>query len=158
MRLPTENRRQLLSNTQIASTLTIDFQRAKHERPINCARAHAIKSNEYGMEKCRRPREPFVNRQKTAALLGISRKEVIQPQVPLRLPCYDFAPVTEFAFGRSLPKVGSRTSGTPGFHGVTGGVYKARERIHRLIADRRLLAIPASCSRVTDCNPNLDRL
>ena len=31
-----------------------------------------------------------------------SRKEVIQPQVPLRLPCYDFAPVTELAFGRSL--------------------------------------------------------
>ncbi len=32
-----------------------------------------------------------------------SRKEVIQPQVPLRLPCYDFAPVTELAFGGSLP-------------------------------------------------------
>jgi len=68
---------------------------------------------------------------KGPALLGVSRKEVIQPQVPLRLPCYDFAPVTKLAFGRSLPKVGSRTSGTPGFHGVTGGVYKARERIHR---------------------------
>ena len=91
-------------------------------------------------------------------LLDISRKEVIQPQVPLRLPCYDFAPVTELAFGRSLPKVGSRTSGTPGFHGVTGGVYKARERIHRSVADLRLLAIPTSCSRVADCNPNLDQL
>ena len=32
-----------------------------------------------------------------------SRKEVIQPQVPLRLPCYDFAPVIELAFGRCLP-------------------------------------------------------
>ena len=64
-------------------------------------------------------------------LLGISRKEVIQPQVPLRLPCYDLAPVTKLAFGRSLQKVGSRTSGTPSFHGLTGGVYKARERIHR---------------------------
>jgi hypothetical protein len=94
----------------------------------------------------------------TEALLDVSRKEVIQPQVPLRLPCYDFAPVTEFAFGRSLPRVGSRTSGTPGFHGVTGGVYKARERIHRVVADTRLLAIPTSCSRVADCNPNLDRL
>ena len=61
---------------------------------------------------------------------------------------------------RPLPplRVGSRTSGAPGFHGVTGGVYKARERIHRGVADPRLLAIPASCSRVADCNPNLDRL
>jgi len=83
---------------------------------------------------------------------------VIQPQVPLRLPCYDFAPVTDLAFGRSLLAVGSRTSGTTSFHGVTGGVYKARERIHRGVADPRLLAIPASCSRVTDYNPNLDRL
>ena len=87
-----------------------------------------------------------------------SRKEVIQPQVPLRLPCYDFAPVIELAFGRSLLAVGTRTSGAPDFHGVTGGVYKARERIHRGVADPRLLAIPASCSRVTDCNPNLDRV
>ncbi len=61
---------------------------------------------------------------------------------------------------RPLPpvRVGARTSGTPGFHGVTGGVYKARERIHHGVADPRLLAIPASCSRVADCNPNLDRL
>jgi len=91
-------------------------------------------------------------------LLACSRKEVIQPQVPLRLPCYDFAPVIELAFDRCLPKVGSRASGTPDFHGVTGGVYKARERIHRGVADPRLLAIPTSCSRVTDCNPNLDRV
>ncbi len=55
-------------------------------------------------------------------------------------------------------RVESRTSGAPDSHGVTGGVYKARERIHRGVADPRLLAIPASCSRVTDCNPNLDRL
>ena len=32
-----------------------------------------------------------------------SVKEVIQPQVPLRLPCYDFAPVTALAFGRLVP-------------------------------------------------------
>ena len=48
----------------------------------------------------------------------------------------------------------SRTSGTPGFHGLTGGVYKARERIHRAMADARLLANPASWSRVADSNPN----
>ena len=60
-----------------------------------------------------------------------SRKEVIQPQVPLRLPCYDFAPVTELTFGGCLLAVSPPTSGPPSFHGVTGGVYKARERIHR---------------------------
>src|SRR5688572_18359992 len=55
-------------------------------------------------------------------------------------------------------RVRSRTSGAPDSHGVTGGVYKARERIHRGVADPRLLAIPASCSRVADCNPNLDQV
>ena len=54
-------------------------------------------------------------------------------------------------------RVPARTSGAHSFHGVTGGVYKARERIHRGMADPRLLAIPASCSRVADGNPNLDR-
>src|SRR5512143_1899752 len=83
-----------------------------------------------------------------------SVKEVIQPQVPLRLPCYDFAPVTALAFGGLLLAVAAPTSGTHSFHGVTGGVYKARERIHRGIADPRLLAIPASCRRVADDNPN----
>ena len=82
---------------------------------------------------------------------GDSKKEVFQPHLPVRLPCYDLAPVTSFALGRSLR---SRTSGTPGFHGLTGGVYKARERIHRAMADARLLANPASWSRVADSSPN----
>ena len=60
-----------------------------------------------------------------------SLKEVIQPQVPLRLPCYDFTPITDQTVGASLPKVGLATSGPANFRGVTGGVYKARERIHR---------------------------
>src|SRR5690349_9617292 len=91
-----------------------------------------------------------------ARLLASSGKEVIQPQVPLRLPCYDFAPVTRLAFGRlvSLARVPARTSGAPSFHGVTGGVYKARERIHRGAADPRLLAIPASRRRVAASDPN----
>ena len=80
-----------------------------------------------------------------------SRKEVFQPHLPVRLPCYDLAPITSFALGRSLR---SRTSGTPGFHGLTGGVYKARERIHRAMADARLLANPASWGRVADPSPN----
>ena len=61
----------------------------------------------------------------------ILRKEVIQPQVLLRLPCYDFTPITSFTFGGVLLAVRLPTSGPPGSHGVTGGVYKARERIHR---------------------------
>ena len=51
-------------------------------------------------------------------------------------------------------RVPAPTSGAHSFHGVTGGVYKARERIHRGVADPRLLAIPASCRRVADDNPN----
>ena len=72
------------------------------------------------------------------------RKEVIQPQVPLRLPCYDFIPITDHTLGRCLLAVSARTSGTIGFHDVTGGVYKARERIHGAVADAPLLAIPTS--------------
>jgi len=79
---------------------------------------------------------------------------VIQPQVPLRLPCYDLVPITEFIFGACLPRVSSATSDAPRFRGLTGGVYKAQEHIHRSIADLRLLAIPASCRRVAACNPN----
>ncbi len=84
-----------------------------------------------------------------------SRKEVFQPHLPVRLPCYDLTPVTGLTLGRPLRQ---RTSGTPGSHGLTGGVYKARERIHRAMADARLLANPASRSRVADSDPNLDRV
>ena len=86
------------------------------------------------------------------------RKEVIQPQVPLRLPCYDLVPITEFAFGAVLLAVGLTTSGALSFRGLTGGVYKAQEHIHRGVADPRLLAIPTSCRRVAACNPNWGRL
>ena len=85
-------------------------------------------------------------------------KEVIQPQVPLRLPCYDFTPVIDHKVVSVLPKVRLPTSFATNFHGVTGGVYKARERIHRGNADPRLLAIPTSWSRVADSNPDYDRL
>ena len=50
------------------------------------------------------------------------------------------------------------TSGAINSHGVTGGVYKTRERIHRSNADLRLLAIPTSWSRVADSNPDYERL
>ena len=59
------------------------------------------------------------------------RKEVIQPHLPIRLPCYDFTPLTLHTFGASPLSVGPATSGADDSGGVTGGVYKARERIHR---------------------------
>ena len=62
---------------------------------------------------------------------ALSLKEVIQPQVPLRLPCYDFTPVIDHTVVSALLSVRLPTSGTANSHGVTGGVYKARERIHR---------------------------
>ncbi len=83
--------------------------------------------------------------------------EVIQPHLPVRLPCYDFTPVISPTFGVLLPTGWSNDFGY-NFHGVTGGVYKARERIHRSIADQRLLAIPTSCRRVAAYNLNLDGL
>ena len=67
----------------------------------------------------------------TLHILRFLRKEVIQPQVLLRLPCYDFTPVICPALGGSLQMVRPPTLGVTNFHGVTGGVYKARERIHR---------------------------
>ena len=65
------------------------------------------------------------------------RKEVIQPQVLLRLPCYDFTPITSHTLDGYPLAVELPASSTTGFRDVTGGVYKARERIHRclLISD-----------------------
>ena len=64
------------------------------------------------------------------------RKEVIQPHLPIRLPCYDFTPITNPTFDCCLLTVSSQASGVTDSHGVTGGVYKARERIHRDILIR----------------------
>ena len=87
----------------------------------------------------------------------LHRKEVIQPQVPLRLPCYDFIPITSHTLDTCPLTVGAAASGTTGFHDVTGGVYKAWERIHGAVADAPLLAIPASCRRVAADNLNWAR-
>ena len=84
----------------------------------------------------------------------LPRKEVIQPHLPVRLPCYDFVPITDPTFDGCLLAVGPPASGVTSFHDVTGGVYKAREHIHRSNADLRLLATPASCRRVAAYNPN----
>ena len=63
--------------------------------------------------------------------MALKGKEVIQPQVPLRLPCYDFTPVMNHTVASALLAVRLPASGATHSHGVTGGVYKARERIHR---------------------------
>ena len=57
------------------------------------------------------------------------RKEVIQPHLPIRLPCYDFTPIS--TLDGWLLAVTPPASGVSNSHSVTGGVYKARERIHR---------------------------
>ena len=62
---------------------------------------------------------------------NLPRKEVIQPHLPVRLPCYDFTPVMKPTVDAAFLSVGQTSSGEPHSHGVTGGVYKTRERIHR---------------------------
>ena len=85
-------------------------------------------------EKVARPHQPYKASSSSAPPLAgreLLRKEVIQPHLPVRLPCYDLAPVTGFTLGGCVLAVRTPISGTPSFHGLTGGVYKARERIHR---------------------------
>src|SRR6266705_1885921 len=84
-----------------------------------------------GKRSWRAQRSEIHRIEQTAGLSKLLRKEVIQPQVPLRLPCYDFTPITNHTLGACVLAVSSTTSGTTGFRGVTGGVYKARERIQR---------------------------
>src|SRR6187549_760614 len=85
-------------------------------------------------------------------------KEVIQPHLPIRLPCYDFTPVMNHSVASAPLAVTLPASVATHSHGVTGGVYKARERIHRDNADSRLLAIPTSRSRVADSDPDYETL
>ena len=85
--------------------------------------------------------ESFSHREIDRILL---RKEVIQPHLPVRLPCYDLALLTGLTLGDFFLAVRSSTSGAPNSGGLTGGVYKTRERIHGSVADLPLLAIPTS--------------
>ena len=87
-------------------------------------------------------------------ILVIPRKEVIQPHLPIRLPCYDLVPLTGITLGASPLADRTTTSGAANSGGLTGGVYKAQEQIHRGVADPRLLAIPASCGRIAAHNLN----
>lgn len=79
----------------------------------------------------------------------LPRKEVIHPQLPLRMPCYDFVPIAGSTF---VPSTGP--SGVSNSLDVTGGEYKTRERIQCAVADTHLLANPASWGRIAAPNPN----
>jgi hypothetical protein len=128
--------------------------------PTNEARTRTADRCRQPTHQCLRQRAPHhPNRQ--CRLLprfhgkALLRKEVIQPHLPVRLPCYDFVPIASPTFDGSLPQgVGPPASGVADFRDVTGGVYKARERIHRSVADLRLLATPTSRGRVADPDPN----
>src|SRR3989454_8651873 len=92
--------------------------------------------------KCGRHPGPFADAA-CCAPTRRSRKEVIQPQVPLRLPCYDFAPVTEFTLDGCVLAVRPPVSGAPGFHGVTGGVVKSPGSIYRRGSGAAFIIFPA---------------
>jgi hypothetical protein len=77
------------------------------------------------------PATPTTDKRERLAPAAFSRKEVIQPHLPIRLPCYDFTPVMNLTVVVALLAVRLTTSGETHSHGVTGGVYKTRERIHR---------------------------
>ncbi|KAL8251242.1 hypothetical protein R6Q59_034935 [Mikania micrantha] len=95
-----------------------------------------------------------VSNQNTEQALTLPKKAVIQPHLLVRPPCYELTPVTSPTFGIPLLAVKVKTSGMDSSHSVTGSVYKARERIHRRMADQRLLTISTSFLRVAACNPN----
>ncbi len=86
-----------------------------------------------------------------ASVSRLPRKEVIQPHLPIRLPCYDFTPITPptvdgvaAGFGcERLSWCDGRCVQGPGTHSPPH-------------ADGRLLAIPASRRRVAACDPNYD--
>ena len=83
------------------------------------------------IEQCKRSEKADLEVCQSFPSTCLLRKEVIQPLVLERLPCYDFTPVINPTFDRALIAVRLRASGVTDSHGVTGGVYKARERIHR---------------------------
>ena len=88
----------------------------------------------------------------------LPRKEVIQPHLPVRLPCYDFTPLILHTFGASplggwAGDFGCRRLGWCDGRCVQGpGTHSPRH------ADPRLLATPTSWGRVAAPNPNWGRL
>ena len=81
------------------------------------------------------------------------RKEVIQPHLPIRLPCYDFTPVIGFALGNRFPT----NFGRPQLPWCDGRCVQDPGTHSPRHSDPRLLATPTSCRRVAACSPNWDR-
>ena len=109
-------------------------ERRRRRRPANAAfdKAADSKSSDKASKRKLKAPSPQARAQDVRPLIrDFLRKEVIQPQVPLRLPCYDFTPVADPTVVACLLAVSETPSGKANSHGVTGGVYKARERIHR---------------------------
>jgi hypothetical protein len=102
-----------------------------------CSRRYTINTCGHGQLPHRRPspQRSGLQRPSCSAFPAprclCSRKEVIQPHLPVRLPCYDFTPVTNPTVVSAPLAVKLPASGETRSHGVTGGVYKTRERIHR---------------------------
>ena len=114
-RLPQNGREDKIDRFEIerrTDPTTLDCARPTHQ----CTNWELVRT---GPDECR----PSIE-------LELLRKEVIQPHLPVRLPCYDFTPITDPTFDGSFLTVRPPASGVADFRGVTGGVYKARERIH----------------------------
>ena len=129
------------NSVQVQHPKPSPFQPPKQCTEKEIHRSHHVKCSTHEL----RPRTyvpiPALSLRRVQLLL---RKEVIQPHLPVRLPCYDLVLITDPTFDSSLLAVGPLASGVTDFHDLTGGVYKTRERIHRSVADLRLLATPTS--------------
>ena len=129
----------IFHNLALKNVYENPFARYSHEKPFVSLRdTHAFAPQTRFESLCRSVLQAVRFAKVSNRLFSafLHRKEVIQPHLPIRLPCYDFTPVTGFTFGGSFLTVRSPTSGASNSHGVTGGVYKARERIHRDILIR----------------------
>src|ERR1700688_3977735 len=131
------------------SVSAVPLNRAQNPRPVNVCCAPSPRHYSH------RLLHGLTRTQCAGVFVVLLRKEGIQPHLPVRLPCYDFVPIADPTFDHSLPQgVRPWASCVTDFHDVTGGVYQARERIHRSVADLRLLATPTSRGRVADPDPN----
>lgn len=138
------------TNTYNNKDTRIHYTVLNHHTNTTHAHTHATQ-HRTGHHTCDTPQPnsmpstpPITGRTPTFHSQKLLRKEVIQPHLPVRLPCYDLVLITSPTFDGSPTTVRPPASGVTNFHDLTGGVYKPRERIHRSVADLRLLATPTS--------------